>query len=91
MTDVIKRSGNKEEFNPDKIRSSIKKAAIDAGETSEKTFENVKSVAGEVIEESEKKDEIETSEIRKNILNKLDNIEKKVAEAWRRFDKKYKI
>ena len=91
MTDVIKRSGNKEEFNPNRIRDSLKKATIDAGETSKKTFENVKSVADEVVKESEKKDEIETSEIRKNILDKLDNKEKKVAEAWRRFDKKYKI
>jgi hypothetical protein len=51
----------------------------------------VKVVAQQVIRKFGKKSQVKTSEIREDILRKLDISQKGVADSWRRFDTKYKV
>ncbi len=44
MTDVIKRKGTKEPFNPDKIKGSLQKATINAGYSLEEKNEIINEV-----------------------------------------------
>lgn len=90
MADVIKRSGQREAFNSEKITNSIRKAAVDAGIRIDKKRKMIEGVAKKVTEMAEQKGQIETSALRDKILNELDKAEPKVAEAWRKFDQKYK-
>jgi transcriptional regulator NrdR family protein len=86
---VKKRSGNTEPFDPRKIKRSIQKAAIDAGCTIEQMAIIDKVTAG-IVEESGKKDEIDTKTIRNNILNRLEQVGSSIATSWRKFEEKYK-
>lgn len=90
MTEVRKRSGNKETFDADKIRRSIQKAGIDAGYTVEDIATVVDSVTDSIVEMAQEKNELSTDAIRDNVLNELDKAQSEVAESWRKFDKKYK-
>jgi transcriptional regulator NrdR family protein len=90
LADVIKRSGKKEMFNPDKMINSIKKAVIDAGMLVEEKKEMIQQVAQKVVKQVEEKGEIATHALRDNILSSLDEADPTVAQAWRRFDQKYK-
>lgn len=86
MTEVIKKSGTKEPFNPDKIRRSIAGAAQQADIPEERKEEVVFQVAGTVIPMLEVKDEIDTKDIKQVILSELDRIEPAVASAWRKYE-----
>lgn len=88
---VIKKDGSREPFDIEKIRSSIKKAAQEAGldegrmnEVIEKTVSRV----GETMDEIE--EEISSFQIREEILVILDEIEASVSQAWREHDRKSK-
>ncbi len=83
---VIKRSGEKEIFDPMKMEESIRMAAKDANLPQERIENLVNKVAAVIIEMATKKDEILTSEIRARILKELDILEPSVAEAWRKFE-----
>lgn len=90
MTNVRKRSGNKEPFDPNKIKRSIQKAGIDAGYAIEDIVQLVDDVTDQIIEMAEQKNEINTDAIRDNVLNELDKAQASIAESWRKFDRKYK-
>ena len=90
MTDVKKRNGEKEPFDPDKIRRSIQKAGIDAGYRIQDTAKLVDNITDEIMEMAEEKNQINTDAIRDNVLNELDKAQASIAEAWRKFDRKYK-
>ncbi|MGB9847599.1 MAG: ATP cone domain-containing protein [Minisyncoccia bacterium] len=83
---VIKKSGEKEPFDPMKIENSIRAAATDAGLPTEKIEELVSRVAKIVIDQLVDKNEVVTSEIKERILAELDSIDPAVSEAWRKFD-----
>lgn len=83
---VIKKSGEKESFDPMKIENSIRAAAIDAGLTSERIDEIVSRVAKIVIDSVVDRNEINSFEIKEKILAELDIIEPAAADAWRKFD-----
>lgn len=83
---VIKKTGEKEPFDPMKIENSIRAAATDAGLLAERINELVNRVAKVVIDAVVDKNEVATSEIKQRILTELDEIEPAVAEAWRKFD-----
>jgi transcriptional regulator NrdR family protein len=89
--DIIKRNGHTEPFNAEKMTNSIRKAAVDAGIQIDKKRKMIEGVAKKVTEMAEQKGQIEFSAIRDKILNELDQAEPKMAEAWRKFDQKYKI
>jgi len=83
---VIKKSGEKEPFDPMKIEAAIRAAASEANLTDEKIESLVNRVTAIIIEMATQKDEIATSEIKDRILKELDVLEPSVAEAWRRFE-----
>ena len=85
--EVIKRDGSREPFDPEKIKSSIRKAAQKTDLPEERVNEVVEQVSKAAIELADSKEEIATSEIREKILSELDNVEPKVAESWRDYDR----
>jgi transcriptional regulator NrdR family protein len=91
MINVIKRNGKMQSFEAEKVRNSIRKAAIGAGLSPDKKKKMIEGVAKKATEMVEQKGQMETSALRDKILNELDQTEPKVAEAWRKFDQKYKI
>ena len=90
MTDVIKRKGEKEAFNPEKIRRAIKKAFVDAGVSIAKTKDLVEKITKNVIKMNKDKAEVTSKAIKERILEELDKAKKVASDAWRKFDKKYK-
>lgn len=87
---VIKKDGTKEPFDPEKIRNSIIAAAGLANLSEERKNEVVEQVATTIIEIAAVKEEIATSEIREKVLSELDRVEPSVAEAWRKYDQEQK-
>lgn len=90
MTNVVKRKGSIESFNPDKIRGSLQKAAIDAGYSVEEKQDIINEVFANINKKLDKGDEIKSETIRACLLTELDKCEPYMAKSWRRFDKKYK-
>ncbi len=88
MTAVIKKNGDREPFDQLKMRKSIEKAAVDAHNLIPESL--VEEVARSVEKKVRAHDTIESSAIRTEILNELEKRERSTAEAWRRFDAKYK-
>ncbi len=89
-SNVVKKDGTKEPFDPEKIRKSIAAAAELANLSEEKKNEVVEQVATVVIQMAEEKEEIDTSELREKILSDLDRIEPSVSAAWRKYDQEKK-
>lgn len=88
MTKVIKRGGRRQAFSPSKIRTSVKKAAKEAGFPSKKAEKLMKDVADSVVNFCRKKRVVKTTDIRKSILRRLERRAKSVASVWRRHEKK---
>jgi transcriptional repressor NrdR len=81
MEHVIKRKGEREQYEPTKIKNALQKASIDAGYTPEEK---------EDIEQIEGKKELKTDTIKMCILTELDKCEPYIAKSWRIFDNKFK-
>ena len=90
MTDVKKRNGSTEPYDMEKVKSSIKKALIDAGEDIEDKTDWIEKTAKDIMGDVQKKGEKTTEEIKKKVLSAMDEAESKAGEAWRKFEKKYK-
>jgi transcriptional repressor NrdR len=90
MTDVIKRKGTKEPFNPDKIKGSLKRATINAGYSLEEKNEIINEVFSNNNKKLDNKQEINTKTIRMCLLTVLDKCKPYIAKSVRRFDSKYK-
>ncbi len=88
MTQVIKRGGKKEKFNPGKIENALKGAAKKAGFSRGRIEKVVNEVGNAVINFYRKKNIVQTSAIRKSIVGRLDRNFKTVASAWRKQEKK---
>jgi transcriptional regulator NrdR family protein len=88
MKKVIKRKGYEEEFDPEKIKIAIEKAARDAGES--QIFRVVEDVSRIALEFCEDKEIIDSQDIREVILNYLKDKYPKVYEAWLNYDKNVK-
>ncbi len=90
MAKVVKKSGKKQTFLPRKIRTSVERAAKEAGLNPKKTKELVEEVAEPVIELYRKKKVVKAADLRRSLLGRLDRKAKKVSAAWRRYDRKKK-
>lgn len=90
MATVIKRNGNSEAFDPNKIRGAIEKATIGAGLALQRRKEIIDKVAEKTITAAGEKGEITTNALREQILEQLETVERSVFDSWRRFDKRYK-
>lgn len=84
--EVIKKDGRRDFFNADKIRQSISMAATEAGIEESRKNELIDEITTATVQMSDMKDEIQTSEIKNFILEKLDSSEPSVSSAWRKYD-----
>ncbi|HEY0196703.1 MAG TPA: ATP cone domain-containing protein, partial [Methanobacterium sp.] len=64
MTKVIKKKGSIESFNPDKIKGSLQKAAIDAGYTVKEKEDIINEVFVNINKKLDKEDKIKSETIR---------------------------
>ena len=88
MTDVIKKDGRRERFDEEKLKASIMAAAREAGIMNRKGVDDIiENVSASAIPFSRGKKEVEAKTLREMILGDLDKLEKKIADAWRDFDK----
>ncbi|MBD3388808.1 MAG: transcriptional regulator [Candidatus Altiarchaeales archaeon] len=90
MANVKKRNGSTEPYDAEKVKASVKKAFIDAGETIEDRKDLIEKIAKEVTDDVKEKGEETTEAIKDKVVSSLDGAESKAGEAWRKFDKKYK-
>jgi len=90
LTRVIKRKGTIETYNPDKIKGSLQKAAIDAGYSVEEKKDILDEVLNNINKNIGKKEKVESENIRMCLLTELDKCEPYIAKSWRKFDQRYK-
>lgn len=90
LANVVKRKGEKEPFNEDKIKGSLQKATIDAGYTLEEKKEIINEVFLNINKKLDDEKEIKSETIRMCLLTELDKCEPYIAKSVRRFDTKYK-
>jgi transcriptional repressor NrdR len=87
---VIKRKGEKEPFDSNKIKLSLQKATIDAGYTLEEKKDIIDEVHSYINNKLNNETEISTETISMCILTELDKCEPYIAKSVRRFEKEYK-
>lgn len=89
---VIKKDGEQEPFDIEKLKQSIRINAIDATlkETEGKINNLIEQISNTVIRVIEKKDAIPTEEIKEKILKELDSVAPNVAKTWREYDQEIK-
>ncbi|NYB51159.1 MAG: transcriptional regulator [Methanobacteriaceae archaeon] len=90
MKKVVKKKGNVESFNPNKIKGSLQKATIDAGYTLEEKQDIISAVLANINKKIDEEKEIKSETIKMCLLTELDKCEPYIAKSWRRFDDKYK-
>lgn len=87
---VIKRDGSRQPFDAEKLKSSIAKAAREAGHEEIKVASIVDATAVGVLALAAGTEEIATAELKMKILADLDTIAPEVAAAWRKHDTEQK-
>ena len=89
---VIKKDGTEEPFDVEKLKQSIRINAIDAAltEAGERINKLVEEVSAKIIELIDEEEKISAEDIKEKVLNELDVVAPKVAEAWREYDRQIK-
>lgn len=87
---VLKRSGLEEEFQIEKLKSSLEKAAKSAGYPEDKIFRVIEEISEYVMENIQSLERADTQSIRVLILNRLSEIYPEVAVIWRKYDREMK-
>lgn len=87
---VQKRDGRQEDFQLEKLRNSITKAAREANLDEEKISEVVENIVSFVLESVQDLQRIDTESLRTLILGKLDALYPEVSKAWREYDQRVK-
>ncbi len=90
MKNVVKKKGDIEPFNPDKIKGSLQKATIDAGYSLDEKQDIIDEVFLNINKKLDNEEEIASDNIRICLLTELDKCEPYIAKSVRRFDRKYK-
>jgi transcriptional repressor NrdR len=91
MTIVVKRRGSVENFDPEKVRRSMQKAAIDAGYSLEDKEDLINEISEHVTENLKNEDEVKSDVICEAVLNEMLASSPEIVEAWRKFDRRYKF
>ena len=89
MTDVIKSTGKKEPFKPEKVRRSIENAITDAGFTLTSKMEAVEHASEDAMNLARGRNEISTKDIRNEIVNDLESDAPEAAQSWRNYEKQH--
>jgi transcriptional regulator NrdR family protein len=87
---VQKRKGFIEDFQEEKLRNSIRKAAKDAGYPDDEIEKIVEEIASFALNSIKDLETVDTSSLRNLILGKLDEFYPDVARAWREYDERVK-
>ena len=89
MTDVIKSTGKKEPFRPEKVRKSIENAITDAGFTLSSKMNAVEHASQDAMNLARGRNEIKSKDLRDEIVNDLEGDVPKAAQAWRNYEKQH--
>ncbi len=87
---VIKRSGEEQEFQVEKLRTSLEKAAREAGYSEDEIFRIVEEISSFVMESVSDLETVDTQSMRTLILSELDKRYPEISEAWRNYDRTVK-
>lgn len=87
---VQKRKGHTEDFQIEKLRRSLEKAAREAGYPEDQIFKVVEEISSYIMEQVQNLETVDTQSMRTLILNKLDETYPEVSSAWRKYDKEVK-
>jgi transcriptional regulator NrdR family protein len=90
MINVIKKGGKEQKFVPNKIKRAINKAAMDAKMAPAERKILVRVVGGAVIKACRKRKTVNSSVIRKLIVQKLRTKARPVALSWIKYEKRHK-
>jgi transcriptional regulator NrdR family protein len=91
MTYIIKRiSGDREEFEAEKIRKALKKTYLDAELAIEDFEGEIEEIVLEVVKHFKNGDAVPSSHIRDLVVARLEEVRPPAAEEWKRFERKYK-
>ena len=91
LKEIIKRGGEKEPFNEEKIKKSIENAVKQAGFNVEEKKGLINDTYTRAIEVATERDQIQARAIRNEILNYLQHEDKEVATAWENYEEKHDI
>ena len=89
MTDVIKSTGKKEPFRPEKVRKSIENAITDAGFTLSSKMSAVEHASQDAMNLARGRNEVNTKDLRNEIVNDLESEVPEAAQAWRNYEKQH--
>jgi len=89
MTDVIKSTGKKEPFKPEKVRKSIENAITDSGSTLTKQMKAIEHATHDAENLARGRNEISTKDLRNEIVNDLESDAPEAAQAWRNYEKQH--
>jgi transcriptional regulator NrdR family protein len=84
---IVKRDDRREDFDSNKLRRAIEKAAAEANIDSNRATEIANSAVRDVEEHFKDRNEVKSADIKKRVLEVLDTEGKKVADAARNFKK----
>ena len=84
---IKKRDDRQEDFDSNKLRSAIERAAIEANIDKNRATEIANSAIRDVEEHFKDRNEVASADIKKRVLEVLDTEGKKVADAARNFKK----
>lgn len=87
---VVKKSGQIEDYNEEKIKKSLEKACKDANIPEYRKNEIINNILDTLNIILKDRDVVKTYEIREIILAKLDEIEPSVADCWRNYEESQK-
>ncbi len=83
---VIKRSGAKESFDPEKIRSAVRLACREGGVADEEVEKIADAVLNKIVQSAGERQEIKSVEIRNIALKELDSSAPAAAAGWRTYE-----
>jgi transcriptional regulator NrdR family protein len=84
---IIKRDDKREDFDSNKLRRAVEKAAEEANIERNRATEIANGAVRDVEEHFRNRDEVKSADIKKRVLEVLDSEGKKVADAARNFKK----
>jgi len=85
---VIKKSGNIEDFDPEKIKNSVFSAAKEAGYDENQSLVIAEEVLRFVLDSIVGVEQVDSNSLRDLILNKLDEDYPEIAQKWRDYEEK---
>jgi len=86
MTEVIKKDGSRDNFQPSKLEASIQNVIRTVKENPEEAKQLAKKVAGPLISSFSKKKETSSSDIKQSVLGRLAQHAPEAISAWKSFE-----